>query len=148
MKAVALQLLVLLGLTLIAAAATKAFHPDAPDWFLDSGEADLWRVTLEDVEERWSGDVFWIDARTLEEFEAGHHEGAIHLTSEAVGKPTEVSMMKLESVMTAGKPIVIYCDGKACGKSKELAEQLREDMGLGDEIFYLGAGWEVLKPKN
>ena len=145
MKTVAYHFLVLFGLTIIAAAATKAFHPKAPDWILDSSEDDPWRVTLEEVEERWNRDVLWIDARKLEDFELGHADGAVHLTSEDIQNPTESSMRVLENLMTASSPMIVYCDGTACGKSRKLAEQLREDMGFGD-VFYLHAGWEVLKP--
>ena len=82
-RSTVLQLGILLGLTLVAGSATKLFHPAAPDLRLSAATAkalkDEFQVTLTDISERWDDDVFWVDSRTEDEFEAGHVRNALHL---------------------------------------------------------------------
>jgi rhodanese-related sulfurtransferase len=37
---------------------------------------------------------------------------------------------------------VVYCDGQKCGKSKDVADRLRE-LGVGD-VYHLVGGWAAL----
>ena len=144
-RRVCVQIAILLGLTLIAAAATKAFHPKAPAWRLSAAASaalvDEFQVTMDEIKERWGGDVLWVDARTQDEFDAGHVEDALYLGDNVMHTITPLA---LDTVMAERRPIVVYCDGAQCAKSKKTAGELREL--LGKEIFHLKGGWAELKP--
>ena len=134
---------VLLGLTLVAGLITLWLHPKAPAWRLKRAlENDPWRVTLEAVEERWQGEVLWIDTRSTAKFEAGHWPGALLLNRE---NWNDLLLQHFDTLTSALKPIVVYCDTPNCQKSREIAEELR-DLGIG-EVFYLPGGWAAMQAK-
>ncbi|MEM7014301.1 MAG: rhodanese-like domain-containing protein [Verrucomicrobiota bacterium] len=141
----AFQIGILLGLTVIAGAATKSFHPKAPSWMLKASEAakpaDPWEVTRADIEERWNSDVFWVDARTKKEFDKWHPEGALYIGNNVLNTITSEA---LDTVMAEQRPIVVYCDAKRCEKSKKTAAEMRE-LFLGKDIYYLKDGWKTLQ---
>lgn len=140
----AFQILILLGLTVIAGAATKTFHPKAPAWMLKAAEAaippDPFEVTRADIEERWNGDVFWVDARTQEEFDKWHPEGALLLGNNVLNT---ITPQALDTVMAEQRPIVVYCDAKRCERSKKTASDMREL--FGKDIYFLKGGWKTLQ---
>jgi len=61
--------LLLLALTFVAAVATHAWHPKAPAWYLTSEPLKDDEVDMKMIQERWQGEVLWIDARLREHFE-------------------------------------------------------------------------------
>jgi len=131
----------LLAITVIAGAITKAAHPGAPGWYLQP-ETDEHAVTRADVRERWKDEVLWIDARSAEVYEAGHQPGALRLA------PDEWNALLpdvFEQIASSDRVIVVYCDGKKCGKSKEIANKLR-DVGV-PEVYHLLGGWAELNGK-
>ncbi len=130
------QAVILLLLALAAGAASKAFHPAAPAWYLQA-PFDEFAITPEAVEERFGGEVVWVDARTRESFEAGHMPGAILLNRE---EWNDLLLESFETLAASDRPIVVYCDGATCGKSREVAEELR-DLGMVD-VYYLKGGWQ------
>ncbi len=133
------EVFILLGLAALAGAATKAAHAGAPAWFVQP-DADGFSVSREEIRERWSDEVVWIDARPASEFSEGHHPGAVRLTLEEFD---DLLFDHFDSLAGAGRPLVVYCDGARCGKSKEIAAKLR-DVGL-PEAYYLTGGWGVLR---
>ncbi len=135
------DVLLLIGLTLVTAAITKASHPGAPAWFVQP-DADPNAVSRADVRERWNDDVLWIDARSTEAFSNGHQPGALRL---APDEWNELLPDLFDQIASSEKPIVVYCDGQKCGKSKEIATRIRE-VGVV-EIYHLRGGWDELKPK-
>lgn len=126
---------IVLLLTLVAGAATKAFHPRSPAWYfvLEVGDD---AVTEQMVQERWMGDVLWVDARPSKMYEKRHREGALLLNEE---QWNDLLYEHFDKLASAGKPIIVYCDGTHCAKSKAVAEKLR-GLGLPD-VFYLAGGW-------
>lgn len=61
-----------------------------------------------------------IDAREPGEYAAGHIPGAVNLPfDEAVSDPTRV-----ETLVTAGRPVIAYCGGGTCELSVSLAYEL------------------------
>jgi rhodanese-related sulfurtransferase len=135
------DVLVLLGLTLVAAAVTKAAHPGAPAWFVQP-DADPYSVSRAEVRERWKDEVLWIDARSAAAFEAGHQAGALRLPPD---EWNELLPDLFDQIASSDRPIVVYCDGEKCGKSKDVATRLRE-VGVGD-VFHLRGGWTALQTK-
>ncbi|MBU6301382.1 MAG: rhodanese-like domain-containing protein [Verrucomicrobia bacterium] len=129
----------LLGLTLVAAVITKAAHPGAPAWYLQP-DADPHAVSRAEVRERWNDEVLWIDARSAAAFEAGHRDGALRLPPD---EWNELLPDLFDQIASADRPIVVYCDGAKCGKSKDVATRLRE-VGVGD-VFHLRGGWTTLQ---
>ncbi len=64
--------------------------------------------------------AFIVDARDPEEFAEGHLPGAINLPyDEAASDP-----VLIESLETAGRPIIVYCGGGTCQLSLSLAYEM------------------------
>jgi rhodanese-related sulfurtransferase len=82
-----------------------------------------------------AGAAFVVDAREAEEYAAGHIPGAVNLPYDlAVSDPA-----MLESLDTAGRPVITYCGGGTCEQSLSLAYEL---IAAGHErvAVYTG-GW-------
>lgn len=81
------------------------------------------------------GDAIFMDARTLEDFEAGHIQGAVHL-------PVESFMDSLNYLdqLALDTFIITYCDGADCNASIDLAADLNL-MGFTRVFFFFG-GWQ------
>ena len=83
--------------------------------------------------------VIWIDARSEEEFEAGHYSGAIHIDESDWNSGLVVLM---DRWLETPRPIVIYCGSEDCGSSRRLADRLRQVLPEG-EIYSLKGGSEA-----
>lgn len=139
MSRVVFQIAILCALTLIAGAATAMFHPRAPGWRLttDMNSApDEYRVSAAEIDERWGGNVLWVDARTRDKFDAAHVEGALWVGDNVLNTLT---VETTENLWSERRPIVVYCDGARCEKGKLVAGELRDL--LAREVFYLEDGW-------
>ena len=84
-------------------------------------------------------EVIWIDARSIEEYEAGHYSGAIHVDESNWNSGLVVLMNRW---LEAPRPIVIYCGSKDCKSSRRLADRLRQALPEG-EIYSLKGGSEA-----
>ncbi len=128
---------ILLLLTAAAATATYRLHPRAPMLYqmLEPLRED--EVTLADVEKRWNGDVLWIDARLRELYQKDHIPGALLLNEQELGTLITENIEKLQDNR---KPVVVYCDGKACHASRKIREYLVEHMAMTD-AWVLSGGW-------
>lgn len=132
------QALVILMLTLVAAAATQRWHPRAPAWYVADERLADDEVTLTLVREKWNGDVLWIDARPRTDYEAGHVPGAVLLNEQEA----DTLMFDLfEKLQDNTKPIVVYCSGEACQASRKIRQYLKERVGA-QEIYVLRGGWK------
>lgn len=84
-------------------------------------------------------DVIWLDARTLEEFDAGHIPGALFF--DEAEWDTRLLML-MDAWLTQPRPIVVYCGSQSCDTSQRVAERLRD--ALPDaEIYSLKGGWDA-----
>ena len=134
------------GFLIVALAAaggglTKLWHPRAPAWYLQDEPLARNEVTLEQVGERWAGEVVWVDARVRGEYEKGHHPGALLLNEE---EWSDLLWKHAEILQIGEKPVVVYCSGQACEASRKVAQRLRESMGM-EEVYFLRGGWKVLR---
>ncbi|MEI6533909.1 MAG: rhodanese-like domain-containing protein [Verrucomicrobiaceae bacterium] len=130
----------LMMLALVAAAATHFFHPRAPSWYLDRGPVAEDEVTLSQIEEKWKGDVLWIDARVRSQYVKGHVRGALLINEQ------ERDQLLFESIAVLQdnkKPIIVYCDSGACQASRKIRQHLIVNMHP-EEIFVLHGGWDAL----
>lgn len=107
-------------------------------------------ITVPQAKVLYDNKIAFVDARHLEEYEAGHVENAFLLSSDDVtaGKGTEVL-----GYLDKEAPIVVYCNGGMCDASENLVKVL-QDMGYhGCRIMSDGypawekAGYAVAKGK-
>lgn len=139
-RSLAIQVLVLLVFSGIAGGLTFVLHPRAPALYLAMEPLAEWEVTLADVEERWGGDVVWVDARIRDRFDESHVDGAILLNEQ---EWSDLLWEAIDGIQAAEKPIVVYCGTHACQSSRKVAERLRESVGL-PEAYFLRRGFEAL----
>ena len=130
----------ILSLAAVAGVASAVFHPHRPPWYGVESAAELrWRIAPEEVRGLLArGEVVWVDARSRANYEAEHLAGAILLNPEAWGELLFQSQDALQAAFT--RPVIVYCDGDACTRSKEVGERLRELMGL-DPVYVLDGDW-------
>lgn len=83
-------------------------------------------------------DLVVIDNRRVEDFNAGHIEGAIRVLD------TDLSEAKLaELAPQKGRPILFYCNGLACGRAAK-AVQMAVGWGYQD-VYYYALGMDEWK---
>jgi rhodanese-related sulfurtransferase len=132
---------ILLSLTLVAAALTHWLHPRAPAWYLAREKAAQGEVNLQDIQDRWQGQVLWIDARVRSRYEQEHIPGALSLNEQEFDQQL---FDLIETLQSNTKPIVIYCDAQKCQASKQVRDALQQRVGLSD-LWILHGGWPVWK---
>jgi rhodanese-related sulfurtransferase len=133
------QALILLALSAGVAAATAWLHPRAPSWFLTEA-TDRWDLPAEGAA-ALGDDILWIDSRKESEFAAGHFPGAILLNEERWGDLLFEHQDRLQAAV--GKPVVVYCDGSGCERSRQIAERLRELLGM-EPVYVLRGDWRKI----
>src|SRR5882724_2806281 len=79
-------------------------------------------ITIEQAKLLFDNKIAFVDARHLEEYEAGHVDNAFVLTSDDVtaGKGGDVL-----GYLDKNAPIVVYCSGGACDASENLVKVLQ-----------------------
>lgn len=139
-KGAVLQALLLLATAAIPAVGTGVFHPKRPAWSaaaLAPGETDLLGASA------FGERVLWVDARPAAEFEAGHIPGAVRLEGEGWDELLPAVLDQWEE----NRVIVVYCSSQSCRLSHEVADRLREEVGL-EPVYVLKGGWEAWKEAN
>ena len=135
-----------LGIVLVSAGlalATFLFHPRSPSLVLVE-ETTRWDIPVEKIEEVLGADagrVFWVDSRPDDHFEKGHIEGALLLNKEGWAEQVMGNQDLLQEAL--GRPVIVYCDGRGCQRSKEIAERLRQLIGL-EPVYVLKGDWRKL----
>jgi rhodanese-related sulfurtransferase len=135
------QALALLLLASLAAWATHAWHPRAPALYLVQEPLREDEVSMQAIQERWKGDVLWIDARIQEQYDAGHVPGALLLNEQ---KFDEQLFGLLDALQANTKPIIIYCNGAKCEASRHVLERLKQTLPV-ENAFVLKGGWQALQ---
>jgi rhodanese-related sulfurtransferase len=136
---VARQALCILLVPLIPASLTAAFHPRRPPWSQETlapGEETLSTVLA------WRENALWVDARSVEEYEAEHVPGALLLNLES----WDELFPKFLDQWGPGKRVVVYCSATTCELSRDVAERLRKS-GISP-VFVLKGGWETWKAQK
>ncbi len=95
------------------------------------------RVSLEESRSLFQDkESVFVDARSREEFDAGHIAGALLLSLDDI----EESISSFLELIPLERKVVVYCSGTGCGSSGEVAEFLKE-VGYSD-IHVFSGGWE------
>ena len=120
----------------ILALANGFLNPRAPAWaevVVVPGKGEL----VLDAALLRAKNVLWIDARWEAEYAQARIPGALPLNEDNWNK-------LLPAVLSAWQPgrrIIVYCGSRQCQASREVAERLRDQVGLAD-VFILKGGWE------
>jgi rhodanese-related sulfurtransferase len=135
------QATVLTLLAATAAWATYAWHPRAPALYLVQEPLRDDEVSMQVIQERWQGQVLWIDARIQEQYDAGHIPGALLLNEQHF---EEQLFTYLDILQTNTKPIILYCGAARCDASRKILERLKQTLPV-ENAFVLKGGWNAWK---
>ena len=142
MASVIRQAALLMVLALLPAIGEAVYFRDKISWRSAIPASEV--VTV-DLAKSWGDNATWIDARPDEEFAREHVPGAISLNED---RWNELLPQFLQA-WTPEKKIVVYCSAQSCNAAKEVAERLRKEAGLPNDIRVLQGGWEEwLKKKQ
>jgi len=143
MKRIILQILILMGLAVVAGFATKEFHPYAPAMYLVVSPAGEGEVLADDAL-IWHRKelVVWIDARKLERYEKRHAPEAFLLNEYDFDE--QLFEIYADLANLSDKRFIVYCDAEDCKASHVIADALR-DRGF-QEVYVLKGGWRALEP--
>lgn len=133
------QALLLLLLSAAAAWATHQWHPRAPALYLIQEPLRNDEVSMQTIEERWKGDVLWIDARPQEQYDAAHVPAALLLNEQ---KFEEQLFSYLDTLQSNTKPIIFYCSAAKCEASRTVMERLKQMLPI-ENAFILKGGWQA-----
>lgn len=97
--------------------------------------AEQYSITVEKSRELQN--ILWLDSRKKSKYESGTIDGAIWVSY----KDWEGSLMKIFESFEPGQNIIVYCN-PTCSTSRNLAKQLRQEMGQ-ENIYYLKGGYEA-----
>lgn len=87
------------------------------------------RITVEQAKQHLgASDVFWLDVRKQEEFDAGHIEGSICIPH------TEI-LDNLDKIPKEGKKLLVYCRS---GKRSLVAMDILEQCGYNNILEMMG----------
>jgi len=84
-----------------------------------------------------TGDWVILDARPVDDFEAGHIPGALSMPAKAPGE----RFAELQVLLVPAQPAMVYCSGSACDQGLRLGEFLQAQ-GL-EEVALFEGGMEV-----
>jgi rhodanese-related sulfurtransferase len=94
-------------------------------------------VGLKEINERWKGDVVWLDARPRDQFNLAHVPGARLLNEQDFDNQL---LEMLDILQTTTKPVILYCGGQKCEASRHVREKLLTMVPL-ENCFVLKGGW-------
>jgi rhodanese-related sulfurtransferase len=132
MRLVLRQLIILCALAIVPAIVAGMVHPHRPSWALGPGEVRV--ITAR----QWGRGVLWVDARSPELFLRDHIPGALPLNQ---GMWAELS--PAVRAAAKGKRVVIYCESGPCDAGHALAERLKREAGVGEEVYVLNGGFRA-----
>ncbi len=153
---VAKEVIILLGLAVIAAFMVNSFSPKGialvGQWDESQGvitarakdDVVVDDLEIDDVKSAKqiydSGRAVFVDARSREDYEEGHIKGAVSLP---VGQfDTFIDAFKAQHSTTS--TFIAYCSGRTCDDSHELAQLLFEEGYAEVSVFIDGyPGWEA-----
>lgn len=140
-------MLLVLAVSLGLAVVIGVLHPGRPPWHqvVASGQYDIDLARARTLADAPLG-VLWIDARTEDEYVAGHLEGALLMNEESWADRIVPNMEAL-GARPAGQPIVVYGDdtGRDSGeRGTRIADRLRSELGH-EPTYSLKAPWRRLR---
>ncbi len=133
------QVSLILLLAAVAAWATHVWHPRAPALYLVQEPLRDDEVSMEAIQQRWKGDVLWIDARIQEQYDVAHVPGALLLNEQ---KFEEQLVNYLDTLQQNSRPVIVYCDAAKCDASRHVLERLKQTLPI-ENAFVLKGGWKA-----
>lgn len=130
-----MQVGILLLCAVVPATASGFIHPRPPIWSVDTVPDGA--VSLQTIQS-WGAQPQWIDARSAQDFRAGHVPGALPLSLSEWDRGIQAVL----EAWTPGRPVVVYCDERACQEGRHVADALRRNYGL-DQVWTLHGGWSA-----
>lgn len=130
-------LALLVAIACLGAGVTAWLHPSRPPWQRPVPEGAITATTLA----AWLASPeppLVLDARTAAEFAAGTIPGAVPFHDAG----TEPAFLRLLETWIPGRRIVVFCGAETCDLSRDVAAQLRRDLGH-DQIYHLDGGWDT-----
>ncbi|MGC3988692.1 MAG: rhodanese-like domain-containing protein [Chthoniobacteraceae bacterium] len=124
------QAAVLVLLAILPALLGAWLNPKRPSW-----QSDEMTVS---AAQSLGTKAIWVDARPASDFEKAHVSGAISLNEDAWSE----MLPPLLDAWSPDKTVVVYCSSLSCHTSREVANRLRDEVGLSP-VFVLQGGWEA-----
>jgi rhodanese-related sulfurtransferase len=84
------------------------------------------------------GDWIWVDARSHQDFEAGHVPTAINVNED----DWEAGLSRLLERWLPGQKILVYCSSMQCHSSRSVAVRIKKELDT-DQVYVLKGGWET-----
>ena len=140
---VSFQILIIAIIVAISGLVIYLWHPDSPPFYLVAGQLRNDEVELEQVL-NWANDkgVVWIDARSRQDYEKSHVDGAYLLNEiEDFYKLLEPIWSEIQN--NADLPFIVYCSSESCLASRKVSEKLKDTVGIA-EVYILEGGLKSL----
>ncbi len=122
----------LLAIAFTCSVAAFFVHPKAPSFRASGLDRDLSAILA-------LPEVFWVDARSDDDYEKAHFEGAILLNEDR----WEELIVGFLDAWSPDATTVIYCSSAACPRSHEVAARLKSELEI-ENVLVLEGGWEAL----
>ncbi|MFT3831678.1 MAG: rhodanese-like domain-containing protein [Opitutaceae bacterium] len=135
MRAPLRSLLGILVIATVLAAATVALRPGARALLRDAPRGD--ETTLVAAREH-RGPLLWLDARPAADFARAHIPDALPLNADE----WDAQIVAVIQHWQPGTRVIVYCDDRACGTSRHVAEKLRREYQF-DDVRVLHGGWRA-----
>jgi rhodanese-related sulfurtransferase len=129
------QALLLVALALAPAIGQALYFRGKVSWQSSIPDSEL--VTV-DQARAWGENAIWLDARPDEEFSRDHVPGALSLNEDRWSE----LLPQFLNTWSPDKKIVVYCSAQSCNAAREVAERLRKEVQLPNDIRVLQGGWE------
>ncbi len=123
----------ILGAATVFAAAALALDPRARTLLRDAPRAD--EITLAAARDH-RGPLLWLDARPAADFARDHLPEALPLNPD----DWDTQIVAVVTRWQPGTRVIVYCDDRACGSSRAVAEKLRREYQF-DDVVILHGGW-------
>jgi len=125
------------GIALVGAWAPKvlASGVTVPPSYMEGQDAPV--INLSEAMTAYnSGQAIFLDARTMEDYKAGHIKGAIQLYMEEF----DIEYAEVKDQLPKDALIITYCGGDECELSLFLTRNLREQGYTNLKVFF--GGWK------
>jgi rhodanese-related sulfurtransferase len=129
------QALLLVALALVPAIGQALYFREKVSWQSSIPASEL--VTV-DQARAWAENAIWLDARPDEEFSRDHVPGALSLNEDHWSE----LLPQFLQTWSPEKKIIVYCSAQSCNAAREVAERLRKEAQLPNDIRVLQGGWE------
>ena len=129
------QALVLLSLAFLPGIGQALYLRDRVSWRAPVAASE--EMTVGEAL-RFGNQIYWVDARPDEQFQADHIPGAVQLNEDRWNQ----LLPEMLASWAPDKRVIVYCSSQSCGTSREVARRLRTEAGLKN-VFVLDGGWEA-----